>query len=516
MPANVATRSRAGTASLSRAGKVIAFIEHYCRVPEGQHVGRPLELMPFQAEFIRAIYDNPAGTSRAYLSIARKNGKSALIAALALAHVVGPEAKQNSQIISGAQSRDQASLVFKLAEKMVALNPDLKRIVKTVPSLKTLVGLPMNVEYRAISAEASTAHGLSPVLAILDEVGQVQGPYDRFVEALETAQGAHANPLLVAISTQASNSGDLFSLWLDDAHQSGDPRIVSRVHAAPDNCDLMDRAAWQAANPALGVFRSETDIADYAERAARLPTAENTFRWLYLNQRVEATAPFISPAEWCKWAAPARSLAGVPVYAGLDLSAVKDLTALVLVGQVEGVWQVHPTFWLPAEGLAERSRQDRVPYDVWHREGKLATCPGRSIDYDFVAAHLWRAFAELDVHKVAFDAWNFKFLRPRLLEAGFSEMQLAENFTEFGQGYKSMSPALAVLEKAILAGRLAHGGHPVLNMCAENAVVVRDPAENRKLAKDKSTGRIDGMVALAMAMSVAGAAPAAVEVEYLF
>ncbi len=148
---------------MTRGEKVCAFIERYCMIPEGKLVSKRFKLMAFQRKFILDIYDNPNGTSRAYLSVARKNGKSALIAAILLAHIVGPEARQNSQIISGARSRDQASLVFKLAEKMVRLSPELSKIVRIVPSQKSLIGLPMNVEYKAISAEAGTAHGLSPV-----------------------------------------------------------------------------------------------------------------------------------------------------------------------------------------------------------------------------------------------------------------------------------------------------------------------------------------------------------------
>jgi phage terminase large subunit-like protein len=267
-------------------------------VPEGALVGKKMELLPFQKDFIEAIYDNRHGTSRAYLSIARKNGKSSLIAAIALAHIVGPEAKQNSQIISGARSREQASLVYKLAEKMVRLNPELSKRIRPIPSQKTLIGLPMNVEYRAISAEAGTAHGLSPIVAILDEVGQVKGPHDPFVEAIETAQGAHDNPILLAISAQAATDADLFSVWLDDAKASKDPRIVSHVFAAPEDCALMDRDAWREANPALGEFRSLKDMEEFAERAVRLPASETTFRWLYLNQRVDTTAPFVSKSVW--------------------------------------------------------------------------------------------------------------------------------------------------------------------------------------------------------------------------
>lgn len=488
---------------MTRGERVIAFIERYCRVPEGAHVGKPLRLMAFQREFIRALYDNPAGTSRAYLSIARKNGKSALIAAIALAHIVGPEARQNSQIISGARSRDQASIVYKLAEKMVRLSPDLSKVVKPIPSLKTLIGLPMNVEYRAISAEAGTAHGLSPVVAILDEVGQVKGPYDAFIEAIETAQGAHADPVLIAISTQAPTAGDLFSLWLDDAAKAADARIISHVYAAPDDCALDDREAWLAANPAMGEFRSVQDLEDFAERAKRQPTSENTFRWLYLNQRVEAKASFVSGSVWLGCGGPVLpDFRGLPVYAGLDLSEVQDLTALVLIAPVDGVWHVKPTFWLPEVGLAERARKDRVQYDVWRDMGFLATTPGKSIEYEWVAEHLRGLFDQLDIRQVGFDRWNFRHLKPWLEKAGFSEAEL-ERFVEFGQGFQSMSPALRTLESDLLNGKVAHGGHPVLTMCAQNAVVQTDPAGNRKLTKQKSRGRIDGMVALAMARAVA-------------
>ena len=493
----------------TRGDKIVAFIQKYCFVPEGKHVGKPLLLMPFQKKFIHDVYDNPDGTSRAYLSIARKNGKSALIAAIALAHIVGPEAKLNSQIISGGRSRDQAALVYKLAEKMVRLNAELRKIVKPIPSQKTLIGLPMNVEYKAISAEAGTAHGLSPVLAILDEVGQVKGPYDAFVEAIETAQGAHENPVLLAISTQAATDGDLFSIWLDDAEKSKDPRIVSHVYTAPDECDLMDRKAWKAANPALGEFRGLKDVEDFAERAVRSPTAENSFRWLYLNQRIDATAPFVSPGVWKLCAGDViDSFKGLPVYGGLDLSEAADLTALVLVAPVDGKWHVRPTFWLPEDGLATKAKSDRVPYDLWKRQGFLETTPGKSIEYEYVASLIWRMMQDgADFRSIAFDRHNFKHLKPWLLKAGFSETQVEGDyaiFKEFGQGYVSMSPALRDLESALLTEKIVHGDHPVLRMCAKNAVVTRDPAGNRKLDKAKAAGRIDGMVALAMAMSVAG------------
>lgn len=497
---------------MTRGERVIAFIERYCRTPEGKHVGKPLKLLAFQKRFILDIYDNPKGTRRAYLSIARKNGKSTVIAAIAMAHVAGPEAVLNSQIICAARSRDQAAIVFKAMNKMRSLNPDLAKVTRPIPSSKVMMGLAKNVEFRAISAEAGTAHGLSPVLAILDEVGQIKGPHDELVEAVETAQGAYDDALLVAISTQAPTDADLFSVWLDDATASNDPHIVSHLYAAPEGCDLTDRSAWEAANPALKEFRSLDEMAGYAEQAARLPSKENSFRWLYLNQRIDVNAPFIARSVWNECGNPAASFDGLPVFAGLDLSETSDLTAFVPIAPVDGVWHVRPVFWLPGDGLREKARLDRVPYDIWAKEGHLHTTPGPTVDYAFVAEFLAGFCDRHDVRKIAFDAWNWRHLKPWLAKAGFEEWQLDGDdalFEPFRQGFASMSPALRELESDLLNGKIAHGGHPVLSMCAANATVQSDPAGNRKLSKAKSHGRIDGMVALAMARAVAGTFEAA-------
>ena len=479
---------------MTRGERVVAFIERYCLTPEGQHVGKPIKLAPFQKKFIKAIYDNKRGTHTAHLSIARKNGKTALIAGIMLAHLVGPEAKQNSQIVSGARSREQAGQVYNYAAKMVMLSPELRSIVRPIPSSKILMGLPLNVEYRALSAEGSTAHGLSPILAILDEVGQVRGAQDDFIDAITTAQGAHEAPLLIAISTQAANDADLFSIWLDDAEQSKDPRIVSHVYAAAKDADLLDKKAWRAANPALGLFRSLDDLAEQAKKAARMPSAENTFRNLSLNQRVSTVSPFISSDVWKSCGGKVLEFGSAPVWCGLDLSARTDLTALVVIGKIAGVWHIQPHFWTPENGLSDRAKRDRSPYDVWARQGYLHTTPGSTVDYEYVAQDIGAILSGLDVQNIAYDRW-----RITLLQKEFDELGITLPLLEHGQGFKDMSPALDTLEAELLNGRIAHGNHPVLTMCAANAVVQKDAAGNRKLDKHKATGRIDGMVAMAMA-----------------
>lgn len=493
---------------MSRAARIIEFIERYCVTPEGAHVGKPLVLAEFQKQFIRDVYDNPAGTRRAILGCARKNGKSGLIASLLLAHLVGPEAKQNASIVSGAMSRDQAALVFNLASKMVQQSPKLSSIVRVIPSGKRLLGLPLNTEYRALAADGKTAHGLSPVLAILDEIGQVRGPQSDFIDAITTSQGAHAEPLLIAISTQAASDADLLSQWIDDAQRSDDPRIVCHLYAAPAGCDLLDPEAWKAANPALGLFRSEDDLREQMAQAQRMPSMENTARNLLLNQRVSTESPFVSPDVWKACASAAKPFDG-PVFAGLDLSARTDLTALVLVGQDhDGVWQVQSHFWTPEQGLHDRARRDRAPYDVWHRQGHIRTTPGATVDYGHVAADMLEILDGIEVQAIAFDRWRIGELKRELDRMGV-ELPLIE----WGQGFKDMAPALDALEAELLNQRIAHGGHPVLTMCAANAVVTKDPTGGRKLDKSRATGRIDGMQALAMAMGAASRAEEAMGVS---
>jgi phage terminase large subunit-like protein len=484
-------------ARMTRGEKVVAFIETYCCAPEGEHIGKPIKLNPFQRKFVLEIYDNPIGTHTAILSIGRKNGKTALIACLLLAHLCGSEAVQNSQIVSGAQSKEQAAVVFELARKIVEMSPELNQVVRIQPSGKRLIGLRKNVLYRALSAEGKTAHGLSPILAILDEVGQVVGPTDKFVSAITSAQGAYANPLLIAISTQAPTDADLLSTWIDAQKNAPDPRVVCHVYAAPENCDIDDRKAWAAANPAMGVFRSINDIEKQCKQAIELPANEPDFRNLVLNQRVDASAPFVPGSVWKDNGADCGPIEGKKVYGGLDLSSVNDLTALVLVTEDGGV---HSEFWLPAEGLVEKSRKDRVPYDLWGKQGHLNTTPGRAIEYEYVAEFLRGVFDRCEVQFLGFDRYNMMHLRPWLVKAGFSEQEL-EKFVSFGQGTASMTPALRELEVKLLSRQLRHGNHPILEMCAKNATVVGDSGA-RKFDKRKQTRRIDGMVALAMAVGV--------------
>jgi len=463
-------------------------------------------LRDWQKQEIIKIYDNPHGTRMAIISFAKKNGKTSFAAFLVLLHLVGPEAKRNTQLPSTAQSRDQAAVLFELASKIVRMSPTLAPVIIIRDTVKQLACPELGTIYRALSAEASTAHGQSPIFTVHDELGQVRGPRSELFNAVENAMGAHENPMSIVISTQAATDADLLSVLIDDALADNDPRIVISLYTADTEIDPFSEDAIRQANPAFGDFLNDKEVLDQAAKAKRMPSQEALYRNFTLNQRVEASDPFVTKSVWADNAGgPLEDWSGELVYAALDLSEVNDLTALVLACPADGLLHVRPTFWLPAEGLRDRSSKDRVPYDQWASEGFLATTPGRSINYDYVALHIASLFDDLNIRKIAFDRWNMRHLVPCLVRAGLTQEFIEEHFEEFGQGFQSMSPALRELETLLLDSRIRHGAHPVLAMCSDNAVVTRDPAGNRKLDKKRSRGRIDGMVALAMAASLAAA-----------
>jgi phage terminase large subunit-like protein len=428
----------------------------------------------------------------------RKNAKTAFAAFLLLLHLVGPEAKRNSQLVSAAQSKDQAAILFSLAAKIVRMSEELPGYVTVRDTVKQLYCDELGTLYRALSAEATTAFGLSPAFAVHDELGQVRGPRSTLFEAIETAAAGQESPLSVIISTQAATDEDLLSILIDDALTGADPRVKVSVFSAPLEDEPFSEETIRKANPHYDDFMNKEEVLRQAEEARRMPSRESSYRNLILNQRVESSNPFISREIWLLNGTIPEPIEGKKVFCGLDLSEVADLTGLVSIS-TEG--DVHATAWLPEIGLSEKSRADRVPYDLWAKQGLLRTCPGRAISYEFVASYLRDFFDKHDVQKIAFDRYNWRFLKPWLQKSGFTDQEL-EKFVEFGQGFISMSPALREVETKILNGKYKHGNNPILTMCAQNARVLKDPAGNRKLDKSRATGRIDLIVAMIMAEGV--------------
>lgn len=494
-----------------RAKRVIDFIEQLT-IPSGKGQGKRFRLRKFQKTFIKDIYEphirNRRAVRRAILSMARKNGKTALIAAIALAHLIGPEAIVHGEIYSAANDRDQAAIVFKFARQMVELEPDLRDKVEVVISTKTMVARRTGSIYRAISAEAGTKHGYVPSLVIYDELAQAKSR--DLYDVLDTSFGARDEPLFIIMSTQSNDPEHIMSKLIDDGVAKTDPSIVCQLHAAEEDCELNDEEQWHKANPALGDFRDYEDLAAAIRKARRLPADEPKVRNLFLNQRVSPTSTLISGAEWKACIGETKIEDGEEVYLGLDLSSTIDLTALVM-GSVSDPARVQAFFWKPEQRLREHSARDfgsgNLRYVEWADAGQLLTSPGKVIDPVVIASFIAELTQRYSVRGLAYDRWRMGDLLREFDHVGLQAFKEGDKgdglrIVPWGQGYKDMGPAIDALENAIVDGKLIHPSNPVFNWNMANAVATMDPAGNRKIDKDKARFRIDGAVALAMMMGL--------------
>jgi phage terminase large subunit-like protein len=496
----------------ARADRVIAFIE-CLTIPSGVGAGSPFKLREWQRAFLRDVYEPCDEFGRrmvrdAVLSMGRKNGKTALIAALVLVHSVGPEAIENGEIYSAANDREQAAVVFKFAAQFVRADTDLERLLTVVDSTKRIVCRGNGSFYRALSREAGTKHGLNPSVAIYDELAQSR---DReLYDTINTAFGARDEPLFIVISTQSRDPQHILSELIDRGLTGTDPTVVCHLYAMDDDADPFDEEQWYAANPALGDFLSLDYVRKMARQAKDSPSFEPSFRNLTCNQRVDLIPSLVSGADWRACHDDGAALQdGEEIYLGLDLSATTDLCALVAVSARNGD-RIDGWFWKPRELLALHETRDRAPYERWVTEGHLIAAHGRDIDYDLVAHKIAELSVTYRILGIAFDRW-----RMATLMKCFARLSIATyydgaddddtdgiRFVEWGQGFKDMAPAVDALDKAIASRSLAHRGHPVLTWCFSNAVAVSDPAGNRKLDKSKARFRIDGAVATVMALGL--------------
>jgi len=482
----------------------VAFIE-CLTVTAGPDAGRPIRLRPWQRDFIEAVYGPERGglriVRRAVFSLARKQGKTELAAALALTHLLGPAAELNGEVYSAANDRAQAAQVFKAAARMVRADPYLSDLLNVVDSTKRIVCASNGSFYAALSSESGTKHGLNPSFAIFDELAQARNR--DLYDVLDTAMGARAQPLFLTISTQSNDPNHILSKLIDDGLSGEDETTVCHLYAAPEGCDLLDEDGWRAANPALGDFRDYGDLAVQANRAVRMPSEEPRFRNLCLNQRVAPTASMVSRVDWEACIGDAAWEDGEPIYLGLDLSAKSDLTALVGVS-VEGKSRVQAWFWKPGDLLDDHERRDRVPYRQWTAD-YIEAVEGRSIHPQAVALQIAELFERYQIVGLAYDRWGMDNLLREFDGVGLQAYRDGEEpqglrLIPWGQGFKDMSPAIDALETAVIHGELVHDGNPVLTWNIANAVSVMDPAGGRKMDKQKARFRIDGAVALSMAL----------------
>lgn len=494
-------RERLDEIKISTGEEVIYFAYHHLKVPEGMKLGQPILFEPFQMAFIIAIFDNPHGTRFAYLSVAARNGKTLLLAVILLAYLIGPLAVRNSGLASGAMSREQAGICFDLMHRILLESPDCAGLWDAVPSGKKLYGLKYNTKYQALSADAKTGYGQSFRVILLDEAARVKGPSSAFTDMLESRQGSFDDGLFLTISTQATSDLDYLSVLMDNAERNQDKNTVSHLYCADPEADLLDEAAWYKANPGLGIFRSEKDLAKLMEVANQLEVKESEARNQFLNQRVAATGKAIGVNAWkrCSGEIDLEVFRKGPVHAGLDLSARNDLVACVLAAEDDDqIVHLLPLVFCPTVGIEERARRDKAPYDAWVRDGHMLGVGSATMDLDQIAQTIADELELLDITltTVQYDKAYMKNFIAACERCGVLH---EPEYVEVPQFFKDMGSRLFSFQALLLENKVRHGNSPPLNMSAAVAIAKKGREGVSVLAKDLSTQRIDPIVAAVMA-----------------
>lgn len=503
-----------------RVERIIRFCESLI-VPDGANAGQHVVLREWQKRKINDVYGprtakNLRKVRQALLTMARKNGKTALIAMLLLVHLCGPEAIRNGELYSVAFDKEQAAQVFKYAADMIYASPVLAMRLNVVDSRKTIVDPVSGSVYKALSNESKGKHGKSSSFIIFDELAQF-GADRRMYDVMMNSRGAHAAPLVWVISTQAENDIAVMSELIDygkkvNSGEINDQTFVAFIYEVPPAADPWDEKTWKLANPALGDFKNLEIMREDAKKAQLMPSGENAWRNMELNQRVAGESAFIAPEVWkANGGKPDFSIfEKAEVLAGLDLSSKNDLSVLILAAVDDDKrWHIMCRFWTPKDSIRERSNRDRVPYDVWAKQGYLEAVPGRTIDYEYIAREIGELHVSYNISALRFDRWRIDLLMREFHKIGVDAWIDGKDepipgglrLIEHGQGFRDFSPAVERLEDLLTEYRIRHDNHPVLTMCATNTRITKDPSGNRKFDKIKSTGRIDGLVALGMALN---------------
>lgn len=499
-----------------RAERICQFIEHL-KLWEGAAAGQRFPLRPWQRAVIRAVYGptTPEGkrmVRTVAMWIPRGNGKTTLCAALGAAHFVGPESEAGGQVIMAAADQENAGIAFNSCWKMLQNSRRAAARVRPQESRKKLTHTKNASTLKAISSEAYSKHGLNVSFFLADEIHSWSPAEARpLFKTVTDSMVKREQPLTFMISTAGAGQGGLAWDWWDYSHkvargEINDPTFVPIIFAAPPDADWRNVSAWTACNPAVADgFCSLEELRIKARRIEHFPAEIADFKRYHLNIWQEGAAePWLALEVYDK-AAPTRddaALVGEPCWVGADLSSVDDLTAVVAVFRDdvgdEPAYDVRAKFFLPRDNLAAKAEADRANYLKWADEGALVLTDGNRVDYRQVVDHIITLAAAHDVREVAIDRWNSVSVSTALADEGVSVV-------EHGQGFAGFSAPMKALKGAILSGNFRHGCNPLLRLCFANAVADTDPAENEKLTKARSRGRIDGAVASCMALGRAAA-----------
>lgn len=492
------------------AGEALAFFHEELLLIEGEWAGQPFRLSPWQGAIVANLFGwkRPDGLRRfreMFLEVPRKNGKTPLAAGIVL-RVLCHDDEPGAQIYSAAGDKEQAGLLYRHASEMVHRSPDLDRRLVCYRAGKSIVYPALGSFYRILSREARTKHGFNVHAVVVDELHVQQDSH--LVETLSSATGSRRQPLVVYITTadfdrpSICNEKEAYALKVAD-NLIQDPELLPVIYRAERTDPWDAEATWRKANPNYGISVKPDEMKREARKARVSARARNAFLRLRLDVKTSSDVALVDMDLWAKCGAPPildadvdawideLGLEGEVCFGGLDLSAVRDLTTFVLYFPEQHA--VLPYFWAPKDTAEDREHQEGVSYTAWASEGWLTLTPGKAIKWRPVKEKLLELQQRFRIREVNFDRWGMGNILEELEAAGF-------DMVKFGQGYASLSEPTKALERLWLEGELRHGGHPVLAWNAANVMAETDGPDNVKPSKKKSTDRIDGFVALVMAV----------------
>lgn len=480
----------------AKAISIFKLLKHY----KGKLAGQPFRLHPSQEFIIGSLYGwklkagGPRRFTSGYMELPRKNGKTTLSAGVG---VLGLLEERGAEVYSVATKEDQAKIGWKDGRAMIKASPGLNARLSL--RIKEIRFDDRDASWRPLGSDSETLDGLNPSLAIMDEL-HAWTNRDLF-DVIEDGMGAREQPLIFAITTAGSNHLGIcmerrnLICSILEKRVPGE-RMFGIIFAAEKEDDPHSPATWHKANPLLGEAKSLQFMQDQSDLVKAAPGKLNAFLTKQLNIWVQQEVRWLNLDDWDKCAGgdEVPDLAGLTCSAGLDLASVNDLTALVRYFRRPGeAGIILPMFWLPEENMLPRVKRDRVPYDLWVKQGFIKITPGNTTDYDFIRADINKMHAANQFKGIAYDRWNSTQLSTQLIGDGI-------DMIPFGQGFVSMNPAAKEFERRLLSRKIHHYGNPVLRWMAGHVAKQEDAAGNIKPSKEKSRERIDGIVAAVMAI----------------
>lgn len=486
-----------------QANTLISFIS-LMRHTGGDLAGVNFQLLPFQIEFLVSVIcikNKETGRRKhttALLMIPRKNGKTEVIAAL-LNYFLFADKESGKEIYCAANETDQAKIIFKATESMINQNKTLKKKCSIFKSTKTIEKKSEYEDFiKVLTSNADTKDGLKPYVVVYDELHAAKSP--ELYTVLEEGMAHRSNPLFIIISTAGYNHQGIMKKKYDYAKQvkAGiikDPSFYSMIFEPDEGDDWMDEKVWVKCNPAIGYGVKLEYLKNKFIKAQHSSSDEVAFKTKHLNIWTSSAEAWIRNEDWEKsYRGKINVEHGAACFAGLDLSSTTDITAFVMLFPTDEGYDVLPRFWIPEDNMRERERRDKVPYSQWVRDGYIFATEGNVIDYAFIEAQIRADCETYNVKELAYDRWNATDIITRLNEDGVATM------VPFGQGFASMNAPTKEIETLVLQKKLNHGNNPVLTWMMSNVAIRTDPAGNIKIDKSKSSEKVDGMVALAMAL----------------